>query len=61
MAKKKYYPPTNYKAVTIYLTPEQHEKIKKLAASEGDQLSKKNKRPIRISMADYLRSLIDNL
>ena len=57
--KRPYIPPKNYKPVTIYLTPEQHEKVKQRAADESIRLSAETKRTVRISMADYVRSLID--
>lgn len=61
-AKRKYYPPTSYKAVTIYLTPEQHKKVKKLAEEDAERLTKLDSgRPHRVSMADFIRSVIDKL
>ena len=56
---KRYYPPKNFLPVSIYLTPEQHAKAKRRAQEESKALSKQVGRPITISMADYIRTLIE--
>lgn len=56
------WPVTNValRSVNIYLTPEQHNKAKRRAVQESERVSAQVGRPITISMADYIRNLIEH-
>jgi hypothetical protein len=62
--KRKWSAPVNVKSVLIYLTPEQHNKVKTLANRETAKLIERlgdvnMNKPPRISVSDYIRTLID--
>jgi hypothetical protein len=62
--KRKWSAPVNVKSVLIYLTPEQHDKVKALANHETAKLIERlgdvnMNKPPRISVSDYIRTLID--
>jgi hypothetical protein len=61
---KRYIPPVNVKAVTVYLTPEQIEGAKRLAdqetlrREEEFRLDPSAMLPRRVSVSDLVRSLL---
>jgi hypothetical protein len=65
---RKYYPPVNFKGVLIYLTPEQHEKVKRLADRETHRMLEARKaeghlivKPgaARVSVSDFIRAMVE--
>ena len=52
---RKAHPPTNYKAFTLWLTPQQRNKIERRADQLSERLTK------RVSANDVIRMLIDGL
>jgi hypothetical protein len=70
MPKKtlKYYLPVNFQGVLIYLTPEQREKVKRLADRETHQMLEAGKveghlivKPgaARVSVSDFIRAMVE--
>ena len=63
-ANRTFFPPVNVKATTIYLTPDQHAKVVRLAQQETDKLAARlgdvnMNKPPRVSVSDFIRTLID--
>jgi hypothetical protein len=62
--KRRYVPPVNVKAVTVYLTPEQLEGAKRLADQETTRREEEFQRdpsamlPKRVTVSDLIRSLL---